>query len=661
MPYHQPDQEVITALKTWFSHDKQNASINKDKKLLVATPTEVNTYNCVSVGTNKRIFSFLDKFDTKGYFFVLGIALNGKQARCRHFYKSASEGFWRVGTGFRLKSLDKDKNAECEWVKGAEYCTDTTKEMDGGYIFEGMVHPDLNKALEDMSVTKNCPLQHIYNACVHEVPPLKKYMNNVYRYSGGKVSAVTPSTIVDEYAQERQLVTVTGMMQWDDPQKTLDVTTKGQTKNLAQMIQSGNISQAQIQQHAFAKIDRKDTLSGANLEWANSLKELPELWKYINKCLKNPTGHGNYIIHHDLLGEKINVETYKLDNAFIEIAYSEPKERYFKDKTNNEYHVKSPVCWVKNVYYGNEVSSFGNFVTYPRDLCFLPQKPMDYDKQISAETLVRVGIQETFEAREKRLGSRQQAKTEVQEDMKNLPGNYILKGGMPTYALLALFNEKYCPLIREYKKMKHFDYFRLSKKQTTNANKGMIDAINAAVNKDVEILKDAIKRSCGLYLNYSHSSTSLSGGATGLKRVKAFREAIEKCQSLQDVHRSIDLLFMENKVGGECYDEGHWYTLGIKAGGKISNREQSYFSFFCKETLAILLPEYEAFCEHLSFYKERLSRQPELIQEFKKIKPADGWGRFVKIAFSHELIKGTEILKESDRTLLFKAIKNEIS
>lgn len=82
--------------------------------------------------------------------------------------------------------------------------------------------------------------------------------------------------------------------------------------------------------------------------------------------------------------------------------------------------------WLKTVFMGN-VSSFGNYTSYPLELSFLPQKALEYTGQIIEE---RHEYARSVKYRgEERYGEENQ------------------------YALLTAHNEKYNFLIREYKRL----------------------------------------------------------------------------------------------------------------------------------------------------------------------------------------------------------------
>jgi len=527
-------------------------------------------------------FLMLEKFIAhNGYPIILGYYVDTKGIlHCRHFYRSNSESVWRVGTGFR-----KDGS----WIKGAE---GHSEDMPGGYIFEGQVHHELDEAFELQSPTIEGPGLDLFKT-VSECPEIKRYMvrpSNIL----GEVSEV-----IAEYAMQRQRVKALPDDIFNhDVAKENQVTFQLQVKPKIRGIPSSDIPA--------------------------QLKRLTPLWEHINTSLEHLTG--SYEFKHAMLNESCASEIYRLgDSTMLEIAYSENKPRKFKTNNGITCEINSPVCWVKSAHVGAEVSSFGNYLKYPEDLCFLVQKPMDYISQCSSEVKKRMGY----------------------SGDAGMNSNVINE----RYLLLALYDEKYSPLIQGFKIKKDFRLFKWSSEKHVT----MVTCLDRYKTDHFDIFKAAVLASCVTYLGYhrnpsNQNARSTSGhSGTGIEKVERFQLHIEACMSYDEVNKSIYDLFAENKIGREKY-----FFSAIRTKGN------SYFSVFCR-TMLPLLNELNLVCKNGKGAIDPVFRTAceTLYNKRKGLVTSDAWARFSLKAVLVNCVESGATISEENRNTLLAAVKDK--
>jgi hypothetical protein len=465
---------------------------------------------------------------------------DGKVLLARYFWCSRSEGCWRSGTGFR-PAQDREGNKYYDFfggfIKGQEHI------FGGGYTFETQIHPvleeklseryrdrlkketlatiDLNKDITDKAI-KDCLIRPQDTVNLPSTNILKQYMDEV------KIVAVLDEKIRDK--------TFTQSLEKSHGATTIQELAQPKNPTLKEFKKStSELWQALIGCLELSPINKKPYSYYSELLEKMYLKKQPEEYK-----------------------KNVNVESYLLqkqtgkvlENVVIEMAYtSNSYDMAFKNKAlTMTYRVNSPICWVKSVYLPEDISSFGNYGKYPWDLCFLPQKPMDYDKQIS----------DYLKKRES---------TKPDED----------------YTSLALCNEKYSPLVRAFKIIKGFNMIK-----TTAAYATIEEYLRGLNNAEFLVyLKTKLVQSCVNYLDYNRENPSVVHGSKGRNRVTSFIDVIFDAQSYADLSKATYELFVKNTVKGTCYTS--WAGTG-----KIATRASSYIVFFCDalyETMVIDINE----------------------------------------------------------------------
>lgn len=533
---------------------------------------------------NNRDFLLLEKFiDKNGYPIILGYFVDPKGIlHCRHFYRSNSESVWRVGTGFRSNGA---------WVKGAE---GHAEDMPGGYIFEGQLHHELDEIFESQAPTIGGPELDLFTTA-SEFPEIKKYMIRPSSLPN------QVSEIIEEYAKQRLRVKSLPPEVWDH-----DILKENQVR--------------------FQTAVKEKTRGIASKDIPAQIKKLNPLWNHINSCLLNFVG--SYAFKHTMMNEACTSEIYRLGaSTIIEIAYSENKQRVFKTNSGITCEIASPVCWVKSAHVGSEVSSFGNYMSYPEDLCFLVQKPMDYILQCSGEVQKRMGL--------------------TRHPVGN--PNVIEQ----RYLMLALYDEKYSPLIQEFKSKKHFSLFKWrSEKHLKTVITPVLDQYKI---DHFDVFKTAVLTSCNTYLGYHRNPSnqivrSASGhGDKGIEKVDRFRATIDTCVSYEQINRSIYAFFAENRIGGEKY----FFS-------SIRTHENSYFSVFCRAMLP-LLNELDLFCKNGKDTVEPVFKGAceALYNKRKGTLANDAWARFSLKAVLIGCIESGATISEENRNALLAAVKDK--
>lgn len=137
-------------------------------------------------GINQQSFYITHKFKMNKYMNAIGFSVKEGIVKCRHFYKSQSEGCWRIGTGWRDKGV---------YVKGAEISNDKNiKSMEGGYIGEGLLHFTFSDYLEKFNENIKITNSNNLNLFDFIKPFNKEYFD------------LKKSLIQKEYYEERNII-----------------------------------------------------------------------------------------------------------------------------------------------------------------------------------------------------------------------------------------------------------------------------------------------------------------------------------------------------------------------------------------------------------------------------------------------------------------------
>lgn len=155
-----------------------------------------------------------------------------------------------------------------------------------------------------------------------------------------------------------------------------------------------------------------------------------------------------------------------------------------------------------------------------------------------------------------------------------------------TYKHVALFDEKYSPLIRAFKEARGFPTF---KQRYLPPSKGVP---KSSINREelFKIIKPYIVESCIIYLTYDKFK-ALGHGETGRKRVEAFMDAVEKTQLSASLSQAVYDLFARNVVGGKSFTHSHLF--GLFTTGTISTRGHSFIHRLlsrCPQEIGTSLP-----------------------------------------------------------------------
>ena len=483
---------------------------------------------------------------------------------CRHFYQSVSEAAWRAGTGFRAGGA---------WVKGAEQHESNR----GGYIFEGMVCSDLELKLEKFHSNQqkefDNQIDYEYDQAMNEyltgenngIQPVKSTKKNdggnwsndlmkdkrssLYLFlvnrddnAVGRGAYRPLSGIILEYVLERHWERFLPTHLFDEDYQKTSAVLAQQTFKGAKQVRAGR---------EVINIPKKIQKNNA-------------LWELLNQSLNSPSGNTRNCTH-EALKEDYKITTYQLiregKQLYIEIGQSENKQRTYKFE-NEVIYINSPVCWVRSIRSTDHTTSFGNYITYPEDLCFLVQKPLDYIKQTSAYLASRNDVKTVIKGKDLAFDGRQ--------DNTNI----IPKSEKDTYMLLALFNEKYCPLIQEYKNKNNLISF--NKKSSIM----QIDYNNFCKRSYAMI--GMAKLACQQYLELADDAKAKGSGQNGINRVKAFQRLLIDLEvnNRQDQFcNHVIQLFKENKVNNA--------RPGWSMFDSIRAKNNSFFTIFCQNVLCV--------------------------------------------------------------------------
>jgi hypothetical protein len=484
---------------------------------LTAGMTSVTISRCI-IGTAEFLIIVDSIMSNGGHPFAFTFYKKGNQLLSRYFWCSRSEGCWRAGTGFR-PAKDKDGNKLYDFfggfIKGQEHV------FGGGYTFETQIHPVLEKKLSDLYKARE-RAKDVKTINFNKDIGSKAIKEFLIRPED--TDNIPAKNILSKYMNEVQIV----------PALDDKIHDKKLSKSLEEAIGATTLQKTAQQGKNYLSDFKK----------ANS-----PLWQLLVTCLEqSPINKVPYVYYSDLLKQNVKVESYLLPrqaglvlkNVVVEIAYTENAvDMEFKNKARTmTYKINSPICWVKSVYIQGELSNFGNYKEYPWDLSFLPQKPMDYDKQISPY-----------------LKQRESNKPDA------------------AYTSLALFNEKYSPLIQEFKRRKGFPPIK------TTVAYAEIDGYLRGLNNP-EFVMDLslnIMESCKDYLDFNRANPSVAHGSTGRKRVLAFFDKIYNCKTYAEINKITYDLFVENTVDGKCYTSSYL----LFSTGKIATRASSYIVYFC--------------------------------------------------------------------------------
>lgn len=497
----------------WKNHDTKEGSTVRNKAL-----------GSVKVGSKKKEFIITRKlFDnTSQYYVAFGYYANNDELLCRIFYKSKSESEWRVFTGLR---------SDAQWVKGAEI----NSEMRGGYIGEGMIQFYLSNFINNIKIcdefndktSDNKDLKitlALVNAAkaVDAANAKKNDHKNICKY------LLHPDYEIQHiYAKEREF----------DPDYLKEITNKASDS---------------FHKYAQPKILMSvSSNKNSTTDLARKIKEDDALWGAIKSCLNNNIV-GSYEFKHDLLDSDCICNIYKIDSnhptyaCYVEIAREKtPRNIRYKSNTGFEYTANTPICWVKNVYLNDnnnsyagsgeswgEITSFGNYKRYAEDLWFLVQKPIEYIVQ--SYNLSEAGPGEVdaakFSPMLSRMGIDAKVKGGTQMGAKIDP----YKNTINSYVYLALYNEKYSPLIQEYKIRHKFTLFKsTSQKYSAGQLTIFIDALkdDSRNNNSLEGIISLMKTATGQYKTLNKNNRSKKAGND---RADKFMELLDMLEDQKD-------------------------------------------------------------------------------------------------------------------------------
>ncbi len=505
----------------------------------------------ITLGSNKQRFIIFEKFvESSGgkYRNALGYYVDANDdLQCRHFYQSNSESFWRAGTGFR---------DDYAWVKGAEGHTD---DMRGGYIFEGQLHHDFHLYLDNMKDTFTFKQKEVCS-----LSQAIKYISNIkLKHYLVRPESNNAHGIISEYATKRKKVEVL----------------KG--VNLA-CLPNDKLKATQVDFQRSVQSKQKGVSSALNPNDHAAIlaKKEGSLWDHIKKNLDLSNAVATYEFRHALLDEMCEVRCYTLINAVpdlkstVEIAFTKKMlPMQYKSVSGVVQTITTPVCWVKSAYVGSDVSSFGNYKTYPEDLCFLVQKPMDYLDQCRPSNTPEGYTQDKLE-NIKRMGIEGKVKeVTVDKEKKNifLVTQDALGNKAEKYMKLAFYNEKYSPLIIEFKKKQKFPLFKSGsekymKMTETDIKKALADLKDP---NNLDMIKKNLEASCIEYHIKNMVEYSKGNKSKGVKRAKDFVEFVHDLTSYDEINNAIYNLFIKNEVGKQTY----WFA-------PIRTTDSSLFTIF---------------------------------------------------------------------------------
>ncbi|MCF2856651.1 hypothetical protein L1286_04170 [Pseudoalteromonas sp. SMS1] len=422
----------------------------------------------------------------------------------RYFWESSSEGCWRAGTGH-------DDNGRFKKGRERDF---------GGYIFETQLHHLLEAKLNSSFVEKS------------QAGDLFSVVN--------KIGDAPTKRLVEAYLKEGIFNIYTPLVSYE---KALTNVLAARLDNIDEDFVKGQIGATDLQ---------REVESTTTPTKRKRLKQDDTFWQGLNECLTHQVVNGDYHYNLSTLGDKrVNIETYQYrgdKNVDIEVAYTQDNfQLSFKSKDLSvEDSINTCICWVKSVRIADAaLTSFGNYAKFPMDLCFLPQKAMDYNGQVGLTSKNRQGL------------------------------NY---GASGQYTCLALYDEKYCPLIQQFKREKSFSLF--TQKALLPVIKAYADTLTASFDPaKVTQLKEAITDGCDAYIvknGQIKGSIFHRHGSTGVNRANAFKNKIERCVTLPDITSAIDQLFRLNQVDG------------ANQGKSINHNPSSLITFIYQKVFPLL-------------------------------------------------------------------------
>ncbi len=476
---------------------------------------------------------------------------------CRHFYKSRSEASWRVGTGARWEYQDKlGRNIVSGWVKSAE---GQRGHISGGYIFEGMVVPELEKKLETWFQTNHRNAQHTNILTSHDpqrfpfsqhpmTPAYSKHHNlfiNDGRNPGGG------SELVLEYHRERHYYAVIPRNVYAVDGQSDDENRQSKQRLLGRTTQGSVPMQNDLRNE------------GGRTGLAHDIKRHDALWGWVVSCLQ--AEDAALLVTrkpHDILGMSHSIQTFNLTRDIepvtvkVEVARTDTAiHQTYVTPSGIQLAINSPICWVRSVYIPGTVSTFGNYVDIPIDLAFLVQKPCDYVSQVAEEVASRLGVQTQLTENKREF-------IEAADRRHRFGHSYIS---------LALFNETTSPLVKAYKVRNHLATFQYKYRALPNT-RGELPELLLYVMLGVKTYLDLFDESRG-------GQTARSHGSVGVNRANTFLEHISQAR-YQSEHLPRDLyeLFAHDRVNGR--------RMGRLLGDGINSKRHSLFTMVCKSLLS---------------------------------------------------------------------------
>jgi hypothetical protein len=358
----------------------------------------------------------------------------------------------------------------------------------------------------------------------------------------------------------------------------------------------------------------ENTVKEKGIGIGHQIKNKNALWELLNESLKTPVG-GVRSSYHEALKESYEVTTYILTKngkeLYIEIGQSENKQRIVKfgdDKDSDIVSIESPICWVRSIRSTNNTSSFGNYTKYPLDLCFLVQKPLDYLKQTSEYLAFRnnVNVKIVTSYAKDEQGNQIPIKEELafngQQNNPNIIKKLNSKGELEDkYMVLALFNEKYCPLIRKYKEQKKLLSFRKKAPSTQLA----LPRCKRELQSDY-MIRMALA-ACDHYLDLTDDARAQGSGKHGRNRVIAFQNLLTNLKDQNregEFCRHVIQLFRDNKVNNA--------RPGWSMFDSIRAKNNSFFTIFCQYVLCVPAALYDGY--ELDMIKKITPTKPNIIR-----------------------------------------------
>lgn len=553
------EKQVFDDISDWYSRHGQRDDINL-------------TFNSISVGLNKVKFYIKSTYESPdGYKIALAYCPVKGELRCRLYYKSQSESAWRASTGLR---------AIGGWDKGG---SDLPSEgfQPGSYIGEGLLHYELEEFLEK-EYSKN--RRQINVAFITTINNL-----GIFRSKG-----VLNKN--ESYLPEAHLFLVSSPNRSHVGRIQREYLDADYGRRIYSNVLTSITKEQSKPYHKLSQVAFQESVSNkkGELSLANILKK-DSIWSKITPCLNSKIGE--YEFQHDAMGRDCISYIYELSSdkyhVFIEIAQTkEAMSIQHKSLDLTEVHnVVTPVCWVKNVYLSRDVSTFGNYSAYADDLWFLVQKPIDYVEQASLEKkLENVNISGITSRQGVYSGKVKKADGTVGY---KVDGNKNALFSGTKYILLAFYNEKYSPLIADFKSRIGMSSFKRITKNKIRLDRFIVEEIFNKYNlPSVGFDHDAHRKvalsvvnGCAEYLGrYEQGKQGKHGGTDGKVRANALLdctfEAIDK--DFSGIENNIAKLSFDLFRTGMCNNKGK--KTSIFSG--INSNEGSLFGFLTNQLLA---------------------------------------------------------------------------